>query len=236
MAAPEWLLVGLGNPGRNYAGNRHNIGFRALDAVVQRHRFAPFRRRFDGEAADGALAGVAVLALKPMTFMNESGRCVAAAARFYRLAPERIIVFHDELDLAAGKLRVKRGGGAAGHNGLRSLDQHLGPDYWRVRLGIGHPGDKARVLGHVLNDFAAADAAWLEPLLAAVADHAPLLVRGDGAGFMSAVALALQPPKERRTPDRTGGSGGAGSGDAGSGDAGSGGAGSSDGGERAGDD
>lgn len=215
MAAPEWLLAGLGNPGRAYAGNRHNIGFMALDAVVLRHGFAAYRRRFEGEAAEGELNGVSVLALKPMTFMNESGRSVAAAARFYRLDPGRVVVFHDELDLAAGKLKVKRGGGAAGHNGLRSLDQHLGPDYWRVRLGIGHPGDKGRVLGHVLNDFAAADAAWLEPLLAAVADHAPLLLTGDGGPFMSAVALALRPPQERKAAPRTdgGGNGNVGAGD-----------------------
>lgn len=197
MAAPEWLLAGLGNPGPAYAGNRHNVGFRALDAVARRHGFAAFRRRFEGETAEGELDGVPVLALKPMTFMNDSGRSVAAAARFYRLAPQRIIVFHDELDLDAGKLRVKRGGGAAGHNGLRSIDQHLGPDYWRVRLGIGHPGDKGRVLGHVLNDFAAADAAWLEPLLAAIAEHAPLLVTAGAAAFTSAVALALQPGPAR---------------------------------------
>jgi PTH1 family peptidyl-tRNA hydrolase len=207
MAAPEWLLAGLGNPGPDYAGNRHNVGFRALDAVARRHRFAAFRRRFDGEAADGDLGGVPVLALKPMTFMNESGRSVAAAARFYRLAPDRIIVFHDELDLDAGKLRVKRGGGAAGHNGLRSIDQHLGPDYWRVRLGIGHPGGKGRVLGHVLNDFAAADAAWLEPLLAAIAEHAPVLVTAGAAAFTSAVALALQPEPARPPAADRGGSG-----------------------------
>ncbi len=194
---PLVLLVGLGNPGPAYARNRHNIGFMALDAVVRRHGFGPFRSRFRGEAAEGTLAGRRVLALKPMTYMNESGRAVAEAVRFHKLPLADVVVFHDELDLAEGRLRVKRGGGHAGHNGLRSIHTHIGPDYRRVRLGIGHPGDKARVVGHVLKDFAKADERWLGPLLDAVAEHAPLLVAGDDAGFMSKVALATALPRAR---------------------------------------
>ena len=188
------LLVGLGNPGDRYAANRHNIGFRALDAIARMHALAPFRSRFQGEMAAGRLDDRDVLAFKPMTFMNDSGRPVAAAARFFKIPVEEIIVFHDEIDLAAGKVRVKRGGGAAGHNGLRSIDAHLGPDYRRVRLGIGHPGGKERVVGHVLADFTDADAGWLEPLLAACARHVPLLLAGDEGQYMSKVALALKPP------------------------------------------
>ncbi len=188
------LVVGLGNPGGAYAANRHNIGYMAADAIVRRHRWAPFHRRFQGEIAEGALDGRKVLVLKPTTYMNESGRSVSTAARFFKIAPTDLLVFHDELDLAAGKLRVKRGGGHAGHNGLRSITAHLGPDFRRVRLGIGHPGSKDRVVGHVLKDFAKADAAWLDPLLDAIAEHFPLLAAGDDAAFMSKVALTLNPP------------------------------------------
>lgn len=191
------LVVGLGNPGPRYRDNRHNIGFMAVNAIARRHGFAPFRARFQGELAEGAIAGIRVLILKPMTFMNESGRSVAAAARFFKLPVERIVVFHDELDLAEGKVRVKDGGGHAGHNGLRSLHAHLGPDYRRVRLGIGHPGDKNRVVDYVLKDFTQADADWLDPLLDAVADNFPFLVKGDASTFMSKVALAVNPPKAR---------------------------------------
>ena len=190
------LAVGLGNPGWAYAGNRHNIGFLALDAVAGRHGFAPFRKKFHGDFAEARLAGRRVLALKPRTFMNDSGRSVAACAAFFRVAPEDIVVFHDELDLAAGRLRVKRGGGHAGHNGLRSIHAHLGAGYRRVRLGIGHPGDRERVTGHVLADFAGANHAWLEPLLDAVAEAFPLLVEGDDAGFMNRVSLAVARPRE----------------------------------------
>ena len=189
------LVVGLGNPGPKYQANRHNIGFMAVDAIARRYRFSSFRSRFQGELADGVVGDESVLILKPMTFMNESGRSVAAAARFFKIPVERIVVFHDELDLAEGKIRVKNGGGHAGHNGLRSLHAHLGPDYRRVRLGIGHPGDKDRVVGHVLKDFSNAE--WLEALLDAVADTFPYLVKGDAATFMSKVALALNPPKAR---------------------------------------
>lgn len=197
MASERVLLVGLGNPGPKYARNRHNIGFMALDALARRWGFAAPRSRFHAEVAAGQLAGRDALALKPMTFMNDSGRSVAAAARFYKIQPADIVVFHDELDLADGRVRVKRGGGAAGHNGLRSLDAHLGNDYWRVRLGIGHPGDKRRVLGHVLDDFDQGDRGWLDPVLAAVADQAPLLVSGDPSAFMSKVALALAPARTK---------------------------------------
>jgi peptidyl-tRNA hydrolase len=199
MAQPQWLLVGLGNPGPEYAAHRHNIGFMAVDAIAHRHGFSTWRERFNGLVAEGRLGDAPVMALKPMTFMNESGRAVGIAARFYKLSCAKLIVFHDELDLAAGKVRVKKGGGAAGHNGLRSIDAHLGRDYWRVRLGIGHPGDKDRVLGHVLNSFAAGERDWLDPLLASVADRAPLLLADDPAEFMSRVALDTQPARPAKS-------------------------------------
>jgi PTH1 family peptidyl-tRNA hydrolase len=198
MSSTRLLVVGLGNPGAAYAGNRHNIGFMATDAIVRRHGFGPLRAKFQGEIAEGTVAGRRVLALKPMTYMNESGRSVAQAVRFYGIGPEDVLVFHDEIDLAAGKIRVKQGGGHAGHNGLRSLHAHIGPDYRRVRIGIGHPGDKERVIGHVLKDFSKADAAWLDPLLDAIAEQFPLLVAGDAGAFMSKVALATSPPQPNR--------------------------------------
>ena len=173
------LWVGLGNPEPGMARQRHNIGFMAIDRIAQRHGFSPWRNRFKGLAADGTVGGEKILALKPLTYMNDSGAAVQPAAAFFKLAPCDIVAFHDELDLAPGKVRVKRGGGAAGHNGLRSMDRLLGsPDYWRVRLGIGHPGHKDRVTGHVLGDFAKADAEWLAILLDAVADAAALLASG----------------------------------------------------------
>ncbi len=187
------LLVGLGNPGEGYAGNRHNIGFMAVDEIVRRHSFQPFRAKFKGELAEGRVGREKVLALKPMTYMNESGRSVLAAASFYKIPPEDILVIHDELDLAAGKLRLKTGGGHAGHNGLRSIHAHIGDKYRRLRLGIGHPGDKAKVTGHVLKDFAKADSDWLEPLLDAVADHIGLALDGDDAGFLNQVARDINP-------------------------------------------
>ena len=184
------LWVGLGNPEPAMARQRHNIGFMALDVIAHVHRFSPWRPRFKGLVAEGTVGGVKMLALKPQTYMNDSGASVQAACAFYKLAPETITAFHDELDLIPGKVRVKRGGGAAGHNGLRSMDRHLGtPDYWRVRLGIGHPGDKARVTGHVLGDFAKADRDWLIALLDAVADAAPLLAAGQPEHFMTRIAL-----------------------------------------------
>lgn len=187
------LWVGLGNPEPGMAWNRHNIGFMALDAIAAQHGFAPWRRRFKGLVAEGSVGGERVIGLKPLTYMNESGQSAQEAVAFYKLPTEAVTAFHDELDLAPGKVRVKRGGGAAGHNGLRSLDRMLGTqDYWRVRLGIGHPGDKERVLGHVLGDFAKADRPWLAALLAAVAEAAPLLAAAQPEGFMSKVALLTQ--------------------------------------------
>jgi PTH1 family peptidyl-tRNA hydrolase len=197
------LIVGLGNPGSKHARQRHNVGFMALDAIMARHHIGPARKRFQSEAAEGRIGQVQVLAIKPQTFMNESGRAVGEAARFYRLGIEDIIVLHDEIDLAAGKVRVKRGGGNAGHNGLKSLAAHLGSDFTRVRIGIGHPGSKELVQRHVLGDFAKADAAWLVPLLDAVADHAERLVTGDEANFMNALADAGRGAAQdgtRRTP------------------------------------
>lgn len=203
------LLVGLGNPGPRYADNRHNIGFMALDRLVERHGFSPWRKRFQGEMAEGRLAskgsgGAAkVLALKPMTFMNESGRSVGEALRFYKLEPAAALVFHDELDLAPGKVKVKLGGGVAGHNGLRSIAAHIGPEFRRVRLGIGHPGSKERVLGHVLGDFAKADRDWLTRLLDAVADEAaslePATAEADNL-FMSKVNQAVFPQRPKPAP------------------------------------
>jgi len=202
-----FMLVGLGNPGGGYANNRHNIGYMAVDEIVRRHSFSTFRAKFQGEIAEGKLGGEKVLVLKPKTYMNESGRSVGEALRFYKIPAENVIVFQDEIDLAAGKVRVKRGGGHAGHNGLRSLHAHIGPDYARVRMGVGHPGTKDKVAGHVLKDFAKADKAWLEPLIDAVGANVEMLLSGnDDGGFMSKMALAVNPPKpkpERPKPPRT---------------------------------
>ncbi len=190
------LWVGLGNPEPGMLRQRHNIGFMALDRIAHRHGFSPWRQRFKGVVAEGSIGGTKVLALKPMTYMNASGESVQAAAAFFKLAPDAITAFHDELDLVPGKVRVKKGGGAAGHNGLRSMDRHLNTqDYWRVRLGIGHPGDKARVTGHVLGDFAKVDQDWLLELLDAVADAAPMLAADKPEDFMTRVALLTQESK-----------------------------------------
>ncbi len=186
------LWTGLGNPEPGMARQRHNIGFMAIDAIAKRHGFSPWRRRFKGEVAEGQIAGRKILALKPLTYMNASGESVQAAAGFFKIPPAAITAFHDELDLDPARVRVKKGGGAAGHNGLRSMDRMLGtPDYWRVRLGIGHPGAKERVTGHVLGDFAKIDLAWLEPLLDAVADAAPLLADAQPEQFMTRIALLV---------------------------------------------
>jgi PTH1 family peptidyl-tRNA hydrolase len=186
------LWVGLGNPGPEHARQRHNIGFMAVEAIARRHGFGPWRKRFKGEVAEGALGGVKVLALKPQTYMNASGEAVQPAAAFHKIPPERIWAFHDELDLAPGKVRVKRGGGTAGHNGLRDMQRALGTaEFWRVRLGIGHPGHRDQVTGHVLGNFARADT-WVEPLLDAVAEAAPLLAEGRPEEFMTRVALLTQ--------------------------------------------
>jgi PTH1 family peptidyl-tRNA hydrolase len=187
------LWVGLGNPEPGMAMQRHNIGFMAIDEIARRHGFSPWRQRFRGLVAEGMVGGEKVLGLKPLTYMNLSGESVQQAAAFFKLAPPAITAFHDELDLAAGKVRVKRAGGAAGHNGLRSMDKMLGsPDYWRVRLGIGHPGDKDRVTGHVLGNFAKVELPMLATLMDAVADAAPMLAKGKPEDFMTRVALLTQ--------------------------------------------
>ena len=194
------IIVGLGNPGPKYAFNRHNIGFMAVDAIIHRHSFSPERQRFQGLVSEGTLGGEKVIVLKPMTYMNESGRSVGEAMRFYKLTPQDIVVFHDELDLPSGKLRIKTGGGHGGHNGLRSIDAHIGQNYRRVRLGIAHPGDKERVLSHVLGDFSKADMKWLEPLLDTIAAEAPLLGEGRFNSFANRVHLALNPEPEKKKP------------------------------------
>jgi len=191
------LLVGLGNPGARYRGNRHNIGFMAVDEIVRRHGFSPWKKRFQGEVAEGVLGSERTLALKPQTFMNESGRAVGEAARFFKLEPKDVVVLYDELDLAEGKVRVKQGGGSAGHNGIRSIDAHIGPEFRRVRLGIGHPGDKKLVLHYVLSDFDRELDGWVKPTLDAVADAAPLLAGSDDNKFMTRVALLTNPPPEK---------------------------------------
>jgi PTH1 family peptidyl-tRNA hydrolase len=196
------LLVGLGNPGARYQGNRHNIGFMAVDEIVRRHGFSAWKKRFQGEVAEGSLGSERVLALKPQTFMNESGRAVGEAARFFKLDLKDVVVLYDELDLAPGKVRVKTGGGSAGHNGIRSIDALLGADFRRVRLGIGHPGDKKLVLHYVLSDFDRELDGWLKPTLDAVADAAPLLAAGDDAKFMTRVALLTSPPPDRSPQDK----------------------------------
>ena len=186
------LFVGLGNPGAKYAHNRHNIGFMAIDEIARRHGFAPWRRRFQGQTSEGAIDGEKVFLLRPETFMNESGRAVQEAANFFKLGVDDIIVFQDELELPAAKLRVKVGGGIAGHNGLRSISAHIGNEYRRVRLGIGHPGIKELVHGHVLSDFAKDDRPWVEALCAAIADNAGLLASGKDSTFQNKVHLAMQ--------------------------------------------
>jgi len=189
------LLVGLGNPGGQYAGNRHNIGFMALDAIARAHGITQFRSKHGGLLAEGSIGGEKVILLKPQTYMNRSGDSVQQAARFYKIAPADIIVFYDELDLAPGKVRVKVGGGNGGHNGLRSIDPQIGLDYRRVRLGIGHPG-KQFVTHHVLGDFAKADSDWVEPLLDAIGKHVGMLIAGDDSGFMNKLALATRAADE----------------------------------------
>ncbi|MGI3166468.1 aminoacyl-tRNA hydrolase [Pseudooceanicola sp. 200-1SW] len=194
------LFVGLGNPGGKYAGNRHNIGFMALDRIAEDHGFGPWKGKFQGEIAEGMLGREKVLLLKPATFMNNSGQSVGEAMRFYKLTPADVTVFHDELDLAPGKLRLKQGGGHAGHNGLRSIHQHIGPEYQRVRMGVGHPGHKDKVAPYVLADFAKADQGWLDDLLRGCTDGAPSLAEGDGPRFLNAVALRVAPPRNKDRP------------------------------------
>lgn len=194
------LFVGLGNPGAKYAQNRHNVGFMALDRIASDHGFAAWRGKFQGSVAEGSLGGEKVLLLKPETFMNKSGHSVGAAAQFYKLAPADVIVFHDELDLAPGKCRVKSGGGHAGHNGLRSIHAALGAEYDRVRIGIGHPGHKDAVPAYVLHDFAKADQGWLDDLLRGISDGAADLAAGEAGRFMNAVSLRTAPPRSSKTP------------------------------------
>ena len=186
------LFVGLGNPGSNHVGNRHNIGFMVVQEIAKRHKFPPWRRRFQGAATEGPLGAERVQLLLPGTYMNESGRAVAEAAHFHKLALAQIVVFHDEIDLAPAKVRVKAGGGVAGHNGLRSISAHVGNDYRRVRIGVGHPGVKELVHGYVLNDFAKDERPWVEALCGIIADNAELLARDQDASFQNKVHLAMQ--------------------------------------------
>src|SRR5580693_2857048 len=186
------LLVGLGNPGPSYARNRHNVGFMALDAIARRHGIGPWRRRFQGVAAEGTLAGERVLLLLPGTYMNDSGLAVAEAAHFYKIGTGDIVVFHDEIELPPGKVRVKVGGGNAGHNGLRSISSHVGNDYKRVRIGVGHPGIKDLVQPYVLGDFAKAERPWVEALCDIIAENAGLIAKGEDASFQNKVHLAMQ--------------------------------------------
>ncbi len=191
------LIVGLGNPGGKYAGNRHNIGFMAIDAIADRVNAGPWKSKFKGEFAEATIAGEKTLLLKPQTMMNLSGESVGEAARFYKIAVDDIIVFYDELDLAPGKVRTKRGGGSGGHNGIKSIDAHCGTNYLKVRLGIGHPGDKNLVTPHVLGDFAKDDRDWLDPLLEAIGEHIGLLVTGEDSTFMNRLATVTggkEPP------------------------------------------
>lgn len=185
------IFAGLGNPGARYARNRHNIGFMAVEAIARAHRASPWRSRFQGEVCEATIGIEKVILLKPQTYMNVSGRAVGEAARFFKIAPADVIAFHDELDLAPAKLRVKLGGGNAGHNGLRSMTAAIGNDYRRVRMGIGHPGDKALVHAYVLNDFGKAEQPWVEDLCTACADYAALLAAGDDAGFQNKVHLYM---------------------------------------------
>ena len=185
------LLVGLGNPGARYAGNRHNVGFLAVQEIAKRHGLGPWRRRFQGVACEGPLGGARSLLLLPGTYMNESGRAVAEAAHFYKLPPADITVLHDEIDLPPGKVRVKIGGGIAGHNGLRSITEHIGNDYRRVRIGVGHPGDKDMVQHYVLSDFAKTDRGWVDALIPIIGENAELIARGQDASFQNKVHLAM---------------------------------------------
>ena len=185
------IWTGLGNPGPKYALHRHNVGFMAVDVIAETYGFGPVQKKFSGWVQEGTIAGEKILLLKPATFMNESGRAVSEALRFYKLGTDALTVFHDELDLAPFKVKVRRGGGLAGHNGLRSINQHLGPDFRRVRIGIGHPGSKERVHGHVLGNYAKAEMDSLATMLAGIASEADWLVKGDDARFMSNLALRM---------------------------------------------
>jgi PTH1 family peptidyl-tRNA hydrolase len=193
------LLVGLGNPGPRYAGNRHNIGFMAVDAIVRRHSFSSIRERFHSLTAEGTIGGEKVLAMAPQTFMNDSGRAVQAAVQFFKLQPADVIVLYDEIDLPLGKVRTKRGGGAGGHNGIRSIDAHIGADYWRVRMGVDHPGQKELVKAYVLMDFFKEEHATVQAMLDAVAEAIPLMIAGDDGRFMNKVNVTLNSPPPKKS-------------------------------------
>ena len=195
------ILAGLGNPGQKYEGNRHNIGFMAVDEIIRRHGFTGPRFKFQGEAWDGTLGSEKVLILKPLTFMNDSGQSIGEAMRFYKIEPGDVVVFHDELDLEPGKLRVKLGGGTAGHNGLKSIGRHIGPDFVRVRMGIGHPGQKHLVMPFVLRDFAKSEHEWLAPMIDAIAEHAALLTDEDISRFVNKVHLTRFPEDKDKSAD-----------------------------------
>ena len=197
------MFVGLGNPGPKYAATRHNIGFMVVDRIADDHGFSPWRTKFQGSITEGTLGAEKILLLKPETFMNLSGQSVGEAARFYKIAPSDIVVFHDEIDLSPGKVKCKSGGGHAGHNGLRSLHAHIGADYDRVRLGVGHPGHKDAVPGYVLRDFPKADQGWLEDVLSGVSNGAAELAKGDTGRFMNAVSLRTNPPRSSKTPKKS---------------------------------
>jgi peptidyl-tRNA hydrolase, PTH1 family len=198
------LIAGLGNPGAEYARHRHNAGFMAVDTIHESYPFGPWRSRFQGQFSEGALSGRKTFLLKPMTYMNDSGLSIGPAMRFFKLPLAALVVMHDEIDLAAAKLKVKTGGGDAGNNGARSITAALGPDYRRVRIGIGHPGEKHRVHGHVLGNFSRDDEEWLVPMLGAIAEAAPLLAKDDDAGFMNKVALLTKPPAKNEKKDAHG--------------------------------
>lgn len=195
------LLVGLGNPGAEYAFNRHNIGFLAVDAIAERYRFSPWRARFQGVVAEGFVNGMKVLALKPGTYMNLSGQAVGEAMRFFKIQPEDVIVVYDEIEILPGKVKAKKGGGSAGHNGIKSIDAHIGSEYWRVRLGVGRPDSKDGVSDHVLQNFAKGDVLWLGKLLDAVGEALPWMLAGKDGKFTSQVVLLTQPPREKKTPE-----------------------------------
>lgn len=186
------LLVGLGNPGPKYEKNRHNIGFMAVDAIVHRFGFSKYKARFSGLTSEGLVNGQRLRVLKPQTFMNNNGYSVAQLCHFYKIPAQAVLVFYDELDLAPARLRIKQGGGSGGHNGIKSLDTHIGPNYWRIRLGIGHPGEKSKVTGHVLGDFPREDKNWLEPMLEALSTRLPLLIDGRSSDYVSQVTMDLR--------------------------------------------
>jgi PTH1 family peptidyl-tRNA hydrolase len=200
MTDTPLLIAGLGNPGAEYARNRHNAGFMAVDTIHESYKFGPWRARFQGLISEGKLDGRKTWLLKPMTYMNDSGLSIGPAMRFFKLPPSALVVLQDEIDLAAGKLKAKTGGGDAGHNGLRSITAALGPAYRRVRIGVGRAGDKSRTHGHVLGNFSRADEDWLVPMLSAIADAAPLLAKDDDVGFMNRIVLTLNPPEVKAKP------------------------------------